>query len=609
MGWTVALAGNPNCGKTTLFNALTGENQYVGNWPGVTVEKREADCTLGNRPIRLVDLPGVYSLSPYSIEEEVARGFIEGKGCDAVLNIVDATCLERGLYLTLQLLEKGVAAVVALNMMDEAEKRGIHPDLEILSRELGAPVVAISARKRRGLEQLGRAVAEAAGSGRKSRPRLNYAPGAFPEDDTGFVALAAARYDFIEKTLKKAGCPPRPYERRMSDRIDRVLLHPLGALPAFGALVGALFFCTFGPPGEALRGLMEAVVALAQRGGGILMAGAPRWAASLVCQGVIGGVGGVLTFLPQILILFLGMALLEESGCMARAAFMADRPLRYLGLSGRSFIPMIMGLGCTATAAMAARGVENQRDRRMTILLTPFLSCGAKLPIYALFAAVFFPGAQALTVAGIYALGLLMMAVSGVVLRRTLFPEGQTPFVMELGDYRLPTLRPVLRRLKERAWDFLNRAGTVIFAMSVAVWAMNFFTPGLTPAAGAADSILGRLGRLLAGIFAPLGFDGRACGALLAGLAAKEAVVSTLAVVLGASGGGALAAALPGLFDRPAAGAFLVFLLLYPPCVSALAVMRRELSDRRILWFGIVWQCVAAYLCALAARLLLSMGT
>lgn len=317
----------------------------------------------------------------------------------------------------------------------------------------------------------------------------------------------------------------------------------------------------------------------------------------------------MLTFLPQILILFLGMALLEESGCMARAAFMADRPLRYLGLSGRSFIPMIMGLGCTATAAMAARGVENHRDRCMTILLTPFLSCGAKLPIYALFAAVFFPGAQALTVAGIYALGLLMMAVSGVVLRKTLFPEGQTPFVMELGDYRLPTLRPVLRRLKERAWDFLNRAGTVIFAMSVAVWAMNFFTPGLTPAAGAADSILGRLGRLLAGIFAPLGFDGRACGALLAGLAAKEAVVSTLAVVLGASGGGALAAALPGLFDRPAAGAFLVFLLLYPPCVSALAVMRRELSDRRILWFGIVWQCVAAYLCALAARLLLSVGT
>ena len=318
MGWTVALAGNPNCGKTTLFNALTGENQYVGNWPGVTVEKREADCTLGNRPIRLVDLPGVYSLSPYSIEEEVARGFIEGKSCDAVLNIVDATCLERGLYLTLQLLEKGVAAVVALNMMDEAEKRGIHPDLEILSRELGAPVVAISARKRRGLEQLGRAVAEAAGSGRKSRPRLNYAPGAFPETDAGFVALAQARYDFIEKTLKKAGCPPRPYEGRMSDHIDRVLLHPLGALPAFGALVGALFFCTFGPPGEALRGLMEAVVALAQRGGGILMAGAPRWAASLVCQGVIGGVGGVLTFLPQILILFLGMALLEESGCMAR---------------------------------------------------------------------------------------------------------------------------------------------------------------------------------------------------------------------------------------------------------------------------------------------------
>lgn len=602
MNYTVCLAGNPNCGKTTLFNALTGANQYVGNWPGVTVERKEARLRLNGDEIRVVDLPGVYSLSPYSIEEKITRDYIESGAADVVIDIADATNLERNLYLTLQLLERGRRVVVALNMMDELQKRGIRPDAAALSRALGAPVVPISAKRNQGIDAL---MAEVARTAReKSAPSgrdvfSKYGGAVFHAaaracggdwsqavelEGDDFIALAKARYDRIEAALAEAGFPRGAYQRTISDAADTVLMNRALAYPLFLGFMGLMFAATFGAPGEGLRLLMEKVIGLAGRGAGLLLAPAPPWARSLAVDGVLAGVGGVLSFLPQILLLFFFMSVMEDSGYMARAAFMTDRPLRKLGLSGRSFIPMLMGFGCTTTAVIAARGVENERDRRMTIMLTPYMSCGAKLPVYALFAAALFPGAKAGLVLGLYGLGIVAMALSGAAMRRLWFRAGETPFVMELPEYRMPTVKSVLRRLSDRARDFMARAGTVIFAMSILIWFLRAFTPGLSPTDEIGASMLGALGARISPAFLPLGFgDAAKCVALVAGIVAKEAIVSTMQVVYAVADPGALAAALGGHFTRASAISYLVFILLYTPCVSALAAMRRELGSAR--WF------------------------
>ncbi len=610
MKYTVCLAGNPNCGKTTLFNALTGSNQYVGNWPGVTVEKKEAKLRRDGDEIRVVDLPGVYSLSPYSIEEKIARDYIDSGAADVVIDIVDATNLERNLYLTLQLLERGNRVVIALNLMDELKKRGIGPDVARLSDAIGAPVAPISAKKNQGIDGLMALVARAAREKKEPAPRALRA-GEDDLADADLIALARARYDRIEKALSVAGFPRGTYKRTVSDAADGLVMNRYLAFPLFFAFMALMFVVTFGAPGEGLRLLMERVISLAGKGAALFLnaAHAPAWARSLAVDGVLAGVGGVLAFLPQILLLFFCMSVMEDSGYMARAAFMTDRPLRRLGLSGRSFIPMLMGFGCTTTAVIAARGVENERDRRMTIMLTPYMSCGAKLPVYALFAAAFFPASRAGVVLGLYGLGVCAMVLAGAAMRKIWFRTGETPFVMELPEYRMPTVKSVLRRLSDRARDFMTRAGTVIFAMSVLIWFLRAFTPGLQPTGEIAGSMLGALGAFVSPVFRPLGFgDAAKCVALVAGMVAKEAVVSTMRVIYAAADAGALIATLSVHFTRASAVSYLVFILLYTPCVSALAAMRRELGTTRWLLRAALSQLALAWVfsfCAYRLALLL----
>ena len=704
MNITIALAGNPNSGKTTLFNALTGSNQYVGNWPGVTVERKEARFRLRDDEALLVDLPGVYSLSPYSIEEDITRHFIAQHHPDIVLNIVDATSIERNLYFTLQLMELERPMVIALNQMDEVKRRGGFIDAERLSALLGIPVVPISAKRREGFDELFDAIHQQAHdqivpmpeklydeATRRAILRITQALGGgdahsvFDEpehaahrdelhrdDDhaataqhrhiggytdegdvdnappTAWVAVKMlerdrdimenallsadqkARIDEIIADYEENGRQTYPeidsltlvvsarygaVERLIADShsrfnsddygkttaaIDRVVTNKYLAFPLFFIVLAVMFWVTFGPIGTFLTGLMEALVNdVIGAGAKSLMSWleAPAWLSSLVSDGVIAGVGGVLVFLPQILLIFLFLSILEDSGYMSRAAFITDRPLRRLGLSGRSFIPMLMGFGCTTTAVIAARGVENERDKRMTILLTPYMSCGARLPVYGLFGAAFFARNKGLVVFSLYLLGILIMILCGVLLRRTVFREGDTPFLMELPQYRVPAPTSVLRRLWDRAKDFLTRAGTLIFAMSVLIWFLQSFSPTLHMVADSEESLFGRLGMLIAPVFRPLGFgEWKKSVALLSGLIAKEAVVSTLQVLYAAADSGALTQAVANAFTPLQAYSFLVFILLYTPCVAALAAMRRELNSRKYFIMGIIMQLGVAWI-------------
>jgi ferrous iron transport protein B len=707
MNFTIALAGNPNSGKTTLFNALTGSHQYVGNWPGVTVERKEALFELGEDQATLTDLPGVYSLSPYSIEENITRHFIAQHRPDVVLNIVDATNLERNLFLTLQLMELERPMVIALNLMDEIERHGGKIDTKRLSDLLGAPVVPISAKKRTGFDELFTALhhqahhpttasalrrydaatrlavasivaalggAEAHSAfdvsehfghrdahhrdddhtaqaphahigGYVDEGDLDYSPptewvalkllegddtilsSAFLTDDQrekikgavaeylaegrkshpgidGLTLIADARYAAIEKMLRESGFKRADVANEdASDRIDRVLTHKVFAFPIFLAIMGLMFAITFGPVGQTLSGWVEYLINDLLGAGAqslLIAASAPAWIQSLILSGVIAGVGGVVTFLPQILMIFLFLSILEDSGYMSRAAFITDRLLRRFGLSGRSFIPMLMGFGCTTTAVIGARAVENERDRRMTILLTPFMSCGAKLPVYGLFAVAFFAKGQGLVVFSLYLLGMLAMVAVGLILRKTAFREGDTPFLMELPPYRWPSAKNVARRLWERSKDFLSRAGTVIFAMSVVIWFLQSFSFSMQFVTNSEMSIFGALGRFISPVLAPLGFgDWRKGVALLSGLVAKEAVVSTLQVLYAAPDSGSLVGMLSNQFTPLSAYSFMVFTLLYPPCVAALAAIRRELGSRKYMWLAVGIQVGAAYVVAL----------
>lgn len=649
MGGVVALAGNPNSGKTTLFNAITGANQYVGNWPGVTVERKEAQFLIGEREATLVDLPGAYSLAPYSIEERVTLDFLTRGAPDVILNIVDATNLARNLYLTMQLMELGRPMVVVLNLMDEFSRRGGLVDCKALSTLLGAPVVPISAKKRKGFDAMFHAIYQQMQT--PVRPLARYdavtmdavaqirpwlKPGApamwtamallegeessevLPEHGKnvarltqryaagrgtdGLIQVAKARYAAIERALQGAGYRSPLEDSTRSDKIDRIVTHKYLAFPIFFGVLAAIFALTFGAPGTFFSNCMERLVQKIAQAilRGMSVAGAPEWAASMLSDGVVAGVGGVVAFLPQILMIFLCMSLLEDSGYMARAAYIADRMLRGLGLSGRSFIPLLMGFGCTTTAVMAARGVENQRDRRMTILLTPFMSCGAKLPVYALFTSALFPKGRWAVVLALYMLGMGMMSVCGVLLRKTVFRRGETPFVMELPEYRMPDPRSVMRRMWDRTRDFLTRAGTLIFAMSVLIWFLRSLSPTLAWVSDPGDSIFALLGMGIAPLLRPLGFgQWQKAVALLSGVVAKEAVVSTLQVLYSAGDVAALTGEIAARFSPLSACSFLVFTLLYTPCVSALAAMRRELGLRRYVYLAVAMQTGVAYGCSL----------
>lgn len=653
-----ALAGNQNCGKTTLFNALTGSNQHVGNFPGVTVDQKAG--VIKGTDHQVVDLPGIYSIRPYTQEEIVTRDFILKSRPDAIINIVDATNMERNLYLTLQLLTLQVPTVIALNMMDELVGNGGSVDVQKMSEAIGVPVVPISAAKNQGITELVDTLIDTAS--RRVTPkvqdfcpegpvhrcihavchiiedhaqRINIARRFCAmkliegeqdffdalelsqnekeliehtviemEHETGLdrnAALADMRYNFIEKVCGECVVKAKESrEHRRSMQIDKVLTHRIFAIPLFIAIMGLVFFLTFNVVGAFLSNVMsyaiDGLTLLADRA--LTAYGINPVVHSLIIDGIFAGVGSVVSFLPLIVTLFFFLSILEDSGYMARVAFVMDKLLRKIGLSGRSFVPMLVGFGCSVPAIMATRTLSSNRDRKMTILLTPFMSCSAKIPIYTLFAAAFFPGHELLVMLALYFGGILVGILVALVLKNTAFRGNPVPFVMELPNYRFPSAKSVVLLMWEKAKDFLTRAFTVIFMATVIIWFMQTFDTRLNVVENSADSILAALGRLVSPIFAPLGFgDWRMVTALVSGFTAKEAVVSTFGVILGVSTE-QLGIALHSLFTTASAASFLAFCLLYTPCVAAVSTIKTELKSG---WktVGIVFaQCLVAWLAA-----------
>ncbi len=656
----LALVGNQNCGKTTLFNQLTGSNQHVGNFPGVTIEHKIGQV-IGWKNYELVDLPGIYSIRPYSGEEKVTRNFIIDRRPDAIINIVDATNIERNLYLTLQLIEMGKPMVLALNMMDELLGNHGSIDIQKLSDRLGIPVVPIAAAKNDGVEELMRVVAETAENARKPR-RIDFCsagpvhrcihtvshvvedhaekigvPARFAatrviEEDADIIsalklsenelelvghavlemeneggldrnaALADMRYRFIEAVCSE--CVTKARESRemlRSIKIDKVLTNKYLAIPTFIAIMGFIFWMTFSVLGKWLSDLLAlGIDSLTELVDDALTAyGLNPVVHSLVIDGVFAGVGSMLSFLPLIVVLFFFLAILEDSGYMSRVAFVMDKLLRRIGLSGRSFVPMLIGFGCSVPAIMATRTLSSERDRKMTMLLIPFMSCSAKIPIYAVFTAAFFPDNGGLVMTCLYIFGMLMGIIAAKILSKTAFTGKPVPFVMELPNYRMPSLKTVLLLMWEKAWDFICRAFTVIFAATIVIWFLQNFDIRLNVVGqGSGDSLLAIIGTWLAPVFAPLGFgDWRVATALVTGLMAKEAVISTLGVLMGV-GANLGSAALSSLFTLPSALSFLVFCLLYTPCVAALAALRRELGSGVKTVLVMISQCCVAWLAA-----------
>lgn len=654
---TFALVGNQNCGKTTLFNQLTGSNQHVGNFPGVTVDRKEG-MIKGYPDTRVTDLPGVYSLSPYSSEEIVTRQFVFDEKPKGIINIVDATNIERNLYLTMQLMELDIPMVLALNMMDEVRENGGSIRINQLESMLGIPVIPISAIKNQGVDEL---IEHAVHVARyQERPgRQDFCD---PEDHGGSVhrclhgimhliedhaenagipvrfaaakvaegdaemekslhleqnetemiehivsqmeeergidraaAIADMRFDFIQRICRQTVVKPAESKERIrSRRIDAVLTGKYTAIPTFILIMGAVFFLTFNVIGAVLQNLLEkGIDYLTAQMDQLLTA----WSVnpvlhSLVIDGIFKGVGSVLSFLPIIVVLFLFLSLLEDSGYMARVAFVMDKPLRKIGLSGRSIVPMLVGFGCTVPGIMASRTLPSERDRKMTILLTPFMSCSAKLPIYAFFATAFFPKYKALVMVGLYVVGILIGILVALIIRKTLFKGEAVPFVMELPNYRMPALKNVLQLLWEKAKDFLQRAFTVIFVATIVIWFLQSFDLHFNLTADSQNSILAVVAGLIAPVFAPLGFgDWRISTALISGFMAKESVVSTLSVLTGSMD------VIHKILTPASALSLLIFCLLYTPCVAAVSSVKRELGSKWAL-VVVVGQCVVAWIMA-----------
>lgn len=656
----LALVGNQNCGKTTLFNQLTGSNQHVGNFPGVTIEHKIGQI-IGWKNYDLVDLPGIYSIRPYSGEEKVSRDFIIERKPDAIINIVDATNIERNLYLTLQLIEMGKPMVLALNMMDELLGNHGSVDIQKLSDRLGIPVVPIAAAKNDGVDELMRVVAETAENAVKPR-RIDFCsagpvhrcihtvshvvedhadkigvPSRFAatrviEEDAEIIsalklsdnelelighavlemeneggldrnaALAEMRYRFIEAVCSECVIKAQESKEMLrSVKIDKVLTNKCLAIPTFIAIMGFIFWMTFSVLGKWLSDLLalgiNEVTALVDNA--LTAYGLNPVVHSLVIDGVFAGVGSMLSFLPIIVVLFFFLAILEDTGYMSRVAFVMDKLLRRIGLSGRSFVPMLIGFGCSVPAIMATRTLSSERDRKMTMLLIPFMSFSAKIPIYAVFTAAFFPDHRGLVMTCLYVFGMLVGIIAAKVLSKTAFTGKPVPFVMELPNYRMPSLKSVLLLMWEKAWDFIRRAFTVIFAATIVIWFLQHFDVRLNVVGeGSTDSLLAIIGTWIAPVFAPLGFgDWRVATALLTGLMAKEAVISTLGVLMNV-GANLGSAALGGLFTLPSAVSFLVFCLLYTPCVAALAALRRELGSGVKTVLVMISQCCVAWLAA-----------
>lgn len=654
-----ALAGNQNCGKTTLFNQLTGSNQHVGNFPGVTVDRKMGEIR-GEKKDAVVDLPGIYSIRPYSREEIVTRDFILNEKPDGIINIVDATNIERNLYLTLQLLEMHIPMVVALNMMDEVRGNGGTIDIKQMEERLGIPVIAISAIKNEGVEDLIHAIRDV--SGRHIYPAVTdfcekgpvhrcihavshqvedhaekigmsprFAASKIVEGDKDVIerlglsqnelelmehsivemeqdsemdrnaALADMRYTFIEKVCEGAVIKCRESrEYKRSVRIDTVLTGKYFAIPVFLLIMLLIFWLTFGVIGAFLSDLLSmGIDALSDWTDSALTAyGINPVVKSLVIDGIFTGVGSVLSFLPIIVVLFFFLSILEDSGYMARIAFVMDRPLRKIGLSGKSFVSMLIGFGCSVPAVMSSRTLSSDRDKKMTIMLIPFISCSAKIPIYALFTAAFFPEYPALVMIGLYITGIIVGLFVAIVLNHTVFKGNSMPFMMELPNYRFPSVKSVALLMWDKAKDFLQRAFTIIFLATLIIWFLQTFDSRLNVVTDSKDSLLAMVGKYLAPVFMPLGFDDwRVATSLISGFTAKEAVVSTLGVLTGSTMGN-LSEALETIFTPISAVSFLVFTLLYTPCVAAVATIKREMESIWSALAVVLMQCGIAWIIA-----------
>lgn len=658
---TYALVGNQNCGKTTLFNQLTGSNQHVGNFPGVTVDRKDGSIK-GYSNTDVTDLPGIYSMSPYSSEEIVSRNFVLNEKPKAIINIVDATNIHRNLYLTMQLLEMDVPMVVALNMMDEVLGNQGSIDVNEMEALLGVPVIPISAAKNEGVSELVEHAIHIAkyqerplrqdfcdkndhdgavhrcihavihlieDHAQKAEIPVRFAATKAIEGDNLILeqlkldenememlehivqqmenergldrsaAIADMRFDFIERLCEKTVVKPKESKERIrSEKIDKILTGKYTAIPCFIGIMVLVFYLTFNVIGAWLQGILEFGIDKISEAVGSAMAAAHVNSAvhSLVIDGIFNGVGSVLSFLPIIVTLFFFLSLMEDSGYIARVAFVMDKLLRKIGLSGRSIVPMLIGFGCTVPAVMATRTLTSERDRKMTILLTPFMSCTAKLPIYAFFVSVFFPKQGGLIMAGLYLLGILVGILAACLYKNTLFKGEPVPFVMELPNYRLPGAKNVGQLLWEKAKDFLQRAFSVILLATIVVWFLQSFDLHLNMVKDSADSILAMVAGFLVPIFKPVGLgDWKICTALISGFMAKESVVSTLEVLF--------AGGIAGVLSPLSAASLLVFSLLYTPCVAAIASIRRELGGKWAL--GVVfWQCAVAWICALIMHLI-----
>lgn len=662
-GYAVAIAGNPNAGKTTIFNNLTGGRQHVGNWPGVTVEKKEGKSSGGGIQFDVVDLPGTYSLTAYSLEEVVVRDFIAGEKPDAVVNVVDASNIERNLYLTTQLLELGVPLIIALNMVDVAESRGVKIDVELLSELLGVPVVPMVGLRNRGTDELKETIGGAvrgevkfrgvqATYGREAEEEIAKLERAIEEDDalnkellgkysarwiavklleedekvaedieriSGPDALVFSqleksqkhlltifgedietiivdnRYGYVAGIVRETVTREREGYRSQSDRIDGILTNRLLGFPIFAVLMWLMFFLTF-YLGKFPMAWIDSLVTWL---GNLVTTNltSPAWLQSLLADGVIGGVGSVLVFMPQIMIMFLCISLLEDTGYMARAAFIMDRVMHWLGLHGKSFIPLVMGFGCNVPAVMATRTLESEKDRMITILVNPLMSCTARLPIYALFTSAFFAANQGTVTFSLYLLGIILAVAMAKLFRKTIFRGESEPFVMELPPYRWPTARGTFIHMWERGSLFLKKAGTIILLGSVTIWFLSYFPSGVDY--GSSASLAGKIGQFFEPLVKPLGFDWRAVVALLFGFIAKEIVVSTYGALLGVGESkAAISTELHGIFTPLTAYTFMAFSLLYTPCLATVAVIRRETGSWKWAAFAIGYSLVLAWLVA-----------
>ena len=583
----VALFGNPNVGKTTVFNLLTGLNQYVGNWPGVTIEKKEGYL---NDNIKIVDLPGIYAMDTFSNEEKVSKSYLENEDVDVIVNVVDASNLDRNLYLTTQLMKYNKPIILLLNMIDLADAKGIKTDYDKLAKELDVTILPIIAKKKSGLENIAKVIENC------SKQKVNYSIDFGDETST---------YKKLEEIVSNCSKTPMENKKSISDRIDNIMLNPILAYPLFIGILLLLFKFTFdwvgGPLQEGLTALIKNFVMTPLDG---VLSSSSEWFKSLIIDGVLGGIAGTLPFFPLIFTLFFGISLFEDSGYMSRAAFLMDKIMSKVGLSGKAFIPMVMGLGCASPAIMATRTLESEKDRKITALISPLMTCGAKLPIYALFVAIFFPKNKALITTSLYLLGIVVAILVALVLNKTVYKTEVEPFVLELPEYKIPTLSALLKNTWNKSKGFLIRVITVMFAMSVVIWFLSSFNlHGFTENMN--ESFLACFGKILTPIFAPLGFkDWRISVALLSGLGAKEIVVNTMIVLFGN-----LNQVLPTVFTGVTAYSFLIFSALYTPCIASLATMRKEYGNKMMMislsyQFLLAW--VVAFIFNTVANLFLS---